>query len=135
MSARHVSRWGAQQRARPALGSAALLVCAVLAGPAASTPQNAAAARTYVVKIEGLRFNPPTLTVTQGDRIVWMNNDLFPHTVTADGKKYDSRDIQPGASWTYVTRSPGDYPYACTYHPTMKGRLIVESKRAQAPGA
>jgi plastocyanin len=81
--------------------------------------------KTYMVSIEGLRFDPPTLTVNRGDQIVWVNKDLFPHTVTASAKAFDSRDIGPNASWTYVARTPGDYTYGCTYHPTMQGQLIV----------
>lgn len=41
-----------------------------------------AAGTTYQVVIEQMRFNPPELTVHRGDRVVWVNKDLFPHTVT-----------------------------------------------------
>ncbi|MGH8180055.1 MAG: plastocyanin/azurin family copper-binding protein, partial [Steroidobacteraceae bacterium] len=50
-----------------------------------------------------MRFNPQTLTVQRGDRVTWINKDLFPHTVTAAGK-FDSHPIPAGGSWTYVAR-------------------------------
>ena len=36
----------------------------------------------HTVVIENMQFNPATLTVRRGERIVWVNKDLFPHTVT-----------------------------------------------------
>jgi plastocyanin len=82
--------------------------------------------KPHTVTIEGLQFRPQTLTVRRGDRVRWINKDLFPHTVTASDKAFDSRSIAANASWTYVARKPGDYAYACTFHPTMKGMLIVQ---------
>jgi len=78
------------------------------------------------VTIENLEFSPKQLTVRRGDRIVWVNKDLFPHTATADGHAFDSRSIAPNASWTYVAGKPGEYPYGCTFHPTMKATLTVQ---------
>jgi plastocyanin len=99
-----------------------------------AAPQGAAVPKTYTVTIEGLRFSPATLTVTAGDRIVWINKDPFPHTVTADAKAFDSRDVAAGSSWQYTPRRSGEYPYGCTYHPSMKGTLVVRSKPTQEPG-
>jgi plastocyanin len=84
-----------------------------------------ASAATYVVVIEQMRFEPPVLTVAPGDRIVWVNKDLFPHTATADKAAFDSRDISPDASWSYVARESGSYAYSCTLHPTMHAVLNV----------
>nr|WP_328807406.1 cupredoxin family copper-binding protein [Paraburkholderia elongata] len=85
-----------------------------------------AAAKTYVIVIEQMRFNPPALTVHRGDRVVWVNKDLFPHTATAMSKTFDSHEISPNASWSYVARQSGSYPYLCTLHTTMRGTLIVQ---------
>nr|WP_279635258.1 cupredoxin family copper-binding protein [Paraburkholderia lacunae] len=89
-----------------------------------------AAAKTYVIVIEQMRFNPPVLTVHRGDRVVWVNRDLFPHTATAAATAtptaFDSHEIQPDASWSYVARQAGSYPYLCTLHTTMRGTLIVQ---------
>jgi plastocyanin len=79
----------------------------------------------HTVTIENLQFTPQALTVRRGDRIVWVNKDLFPHTATADGKVFDSGTIAANASWSYVASRPGEYSYGCTFHPTMKATLTV----------
>lgn len=99
-----------------------LLVAAVTATDCA------AVAATHTVTIEGMRFNPDSLTVERDDKIVWVNKDLVAHTATA-AHVFDSHEIAPDASWTYVVRKPGRYPYVCTLHPTMKATLIVKGKR------
>jgi plastocyanin len=96
-------------------GSAALLA-------GAAEPKT----KTHTVVIENMQSTPATLTVEKGDRVVWVNKDLFPHTVTADNKAFDSKNIAPNASWTYVATKPGEYPYGCTLHPTMHAKLIVK---------
>lgn len=83
------------------------------------------AAGTHLVVIEQMRFDPPALTVQHGDRVVWVNKDLFPHTASATSKAFDSRSIAPNASWSYVASRPGSYPYRCNFHPTMRGTLTV----------
>jgi plastocyanin len=75
--------------------------------------------------IEGSKFVPETLTVHPGDKVVWVNKDFFPHTVTAAGR-FDSQTIAPEQSWTFIAKAKGDYPYVCTLHITMKALLRVE---------
>jgi plastocyanin len=91
---------------------------------AAAQPATQAAEHTVV--IENMQFNPAQLSVHRGDRIVWVNKDLFPHTVTATNKTFDSGSIAAGGSWTYVARSSGEFAYGCTFHPTMKGTVKVQ---------
>jgi plastocyanin len=93
------------------------------AGAAADASTGKAA--THRVVIDGLKYEPETLTVRRGDTIVWTNKDPFPHTVTAPGK-FDSHDIAANGSWKYVARTAGEYVYICTLHPNMKGTLKVE---------
>lgn len=97
-----------------------------LLGPGEAGSQAAAAARTRSVTIENLRFNPATLAVHRGERIVWVNQDLFPHTVTATDKAFDSGSIAAGGSWSYVANQAGQFSYGCSFHPTMAGKLQVQ---------
>jgi plastocyanin len=109
-----------------ARGCAAAAVGLLLAGTAASTSGAAAAAPPHRVVIENVQFSPQSLIVKSGERITWVNKDLFPHTATADAKSFDSRAIAPNASWTWVAGKPGTYAYGCTFHPTMKGTVTVQ---------
>ncbi|WP_246217012.1 cupredoxin domain-containing protein [Paraburkholderia panacisoli] len=84
-----------------------------------------AAPLTYQVVIEQMRFNPPTLTVKRGDRVEWVNKDLFAHTASSSAKAFDSGSIAPNASWSFVAGRAGSYPYLCNFHPTMRGTLNV----------
>ena len=97
---------------------------ALLSASGSATPP-ARAIKSYTITIENMQFSPSQLSVQRGDRIVWVNKDLFPHTVTAGNKALDSGTINAGGSWTYVTDKPGEYAYSCTFHPTMKGAITV----------
>ena len=101
------------------------MAMALLAGgrPAGAADQGHA---THAVTIENMQFNPAQLTVHPGDRIVFTNKDLFPHTVTADDGAFDSHSIAPNATWSYRAKQAGKHAYKCTYHSTMTGTVIVQ---------
>jgi plastocyanin len=99
--------------------AAALVAVTVMASAAAPS------GTSHTVTIENMQFNPSQLTVRRGDRIVWVNKDLFPHTATS-GKVFDSGSIAVDASWSYVADKTGVYAYSCTFHPTMKGTITVQ---------
>ena len=109
----------------PLLG-ALLLALAGLHGDAraADTGTHAKPA-THVIVMEGVQYMPAALTVRRGDRITWMNKDLFPHTATAPSGAFDSKSIAAGASWSFVASKAGTFEYSCAFHPTMKATLTV----------
>jgi plastocyanin len=81
---------------------------------------------THTLVIEAMRFDPQEVTVKVGDTVVWVNHDPFPHTVTAAGRQFDSREIAAQRSWKYTASKPGIFAYACSLHPAMSGTLRVE---------
>src|SRR5215212_5855168 len=103
-----------------------LIILALL--PCSSTGQVTSKPKpvTHTVSIEGMQFQPAKLTVKPGDSIVWVNKDLFPHTVTAKAGVFDSRQIEPGKSWTYRSVKKGVFTYVCSLHPTMQAQLQVK---------
>jgi len=109
----------------------ALLLVMVFALPvegASPAPQTSAEPRVHKVTIKGMVFTPATLEVSVGDTVVWVNEDLVPHTATAivDGTTvFDSGVFPAEASWKYVASRSGTIPYVCLLHPMMKGTLIV----------
>jgi plastocyanin len=80
----------------------------------------------HAVIVVGMKFEPQTLSVKRGDKVVWVNKDFFPHTATALDRSFDSGDIGSNAAWTYVANKSGTFSYICTLHPTMKATLIVK---------
>jgi len=99
---------------------------ALLCNIGQSTMAKAPGPAPHTVVIEGMQFSPATLTVKVGDKVTWINRDLFPHTVTADQRRFDSHAIAAGGSWTFTPKKVGVTSYGCTFHPTMRGTLRVE---------
>jgi len=100
-----------------------LAVCAGLVATAISA--TGATSATQTITIEAMQFSPAVATVKRGDLVIWVNNDLVPHTVTA-AKAFDSGTLAPAKSWRMRPSRPGRYDYVCALHPTMKAVLVVE---------
>jgi plastocyanin len=80
---------------------------------------------THAVVIKATSYTPQAVTVKRGDTVVWINEDPFPHTVTAAGA-FDSKSIAAGGSWKYRPMRGGEFAYTCTFHPNMTGTLSVQ---------
>lgn len=101
-----------------------LPLCAVVAGallPVA--PLIPAAAATHVVVIDKMKYAPvPPLKV--GDKVVFVNKDMFRHTVTASNNSYNL-DLMPGARGSVTINSAGHSSFYCKYHPGMRGSMTA----------
>ena len=95
---------------------------------ALSVLSSAPSGKTHTVLIKGFQFVPEHLEVEPGDTVIWNNQDIVPHTATAQ-KVFDSRQIDAGGSWSYTVKQKGSVRYICTFHPTMKGELVVKQQR------
>jgi plastocyanin len=101
---------------------ASVSVAAALLFAAAAGAQ----AATHEITIEGMQFKPAQVEVKPGDKVVWRNKDLVPHTATAKGV-FDSGAINANASWTWtVPGKAGRVGYVCIYHPGMAGVVVVK---------
>jgi len=76
------------------------------------------------VSIQSLQFSPTILEVKKGDIVEWKNDDLVPHTATSP--EFDSGALKSGQSWRHTFTKAGNFPYKCTFHPQMKGVVIVK---------
>src|SRR5262245_64237433 len=85
-----------------------------------------ATARVHHVEIKGMTYTPAEVTVAAGDTIVWVNRDIVPHTVTGEKRQFDSGNVSPAAEWSLVARDRGRISYTCTFHPIMKGAIVVQ---------
>ena len=101
---------------------ALVLCCASLMGA-----QRGRKPATHTVTIDAVSFKPSTLTIKAGDSVVWVNKDIVAHTATADGSNgFESGALATGKSWKRAFKSKGDFAYICRFHPTMKGRVVVQ---------
>ncbi|HKJ41645.1 MAG TPA: plastocyanin/azurin family copper-binding protein [Sunxiuqinia sp.] len=91
------------------------------------------------------QFLPGKLTITQGNRVVWINTSDLVHTVTCDrqqaikakdvalpdnAKAFDSGKLNPGNMYSKEFSTPGIYRYFCIPHEAlgMTGEIIVKKK-------
>ena len=109
-----------------ALETVAPLIAVGAIGLAAASGWGPGRPSRQAVELTGIAFQPPVLTVSVGDTVIWLNHDLVPHTSTATDKHgWDTGLIAAGDSARFIPRKAGQWQYACTFHPTMKAKLIV----------
>ena len=80
------------------------------------------------VKIDNFSFGPVTLTVPVGTAVTWTNRDDIPHTVvsTDDPKAFKSKVLDTDEKFSFTFSKAGTYPYFCSIHPKMTGKVIVQ---------
>jgi plastocyanin len=78
------------------------------------------------VKIDNFSFGPAAITVAAGTTVTWTNRDDIPHTVVADDKTFKSKVLDTDEKFSYNFSKPGTYPYFCSVHPKMTGKVIVQ---------
>jgi plastocyanin len=98
----------------------ALLIGALAAGASGCSPRPAP--RTWRIVIHDMTFDPPPASVRVGDRIEWVNKDIFRHSATARDGRFDL-DLQPGTTKVSRIDKPGSFEVYCRYHPGMKLRI------------
>ncbi len=103
-------------RRAAALAAVALVLAAGCGRPAP---------RSHTVEIRGFAYLPATVEVAAGDTVLWINRDVVPHTATRDGRGWDSGSLGAEQAWRLVVASRGTQPYSCTFHPSMRGTLVV----------
>ncbi len=79
-------------------------------------------------------FAPDNVQASVGSVVTWKNDDTASHTVTSgtlqnntptpDGK-FDSGILNAGDSFRFVFDKAGDYPYYCSIHPWMTGKVTA----------
>jgi len=67
-----------------------------------ASPVPARAANVAVVELLDDTFNPETVRVDPGDRVMWVNLGRNPHNVLASDGSWGSRILQPGDSFSVV---------------------------------
>lgn len=76
------------------------------------------------ISINKFAFNPSEIIIEKGQTVVWLNEDVVPHTVT--GKFFDSGTLNTGSVFQQTFSEIGIYDYICTFHTSMKGKIEVK---------
>ena len=78
------------------------------------------------VKIDNFSFGPGTLTVPVGSTVTWTNRDDIPHTVVSTEGVFKSKVLDTDEKFSFTFSKAGSYPYFCSIHPKMTGRVVVQ---------
>ena len=81
---------------------------------------------TADVKIDNFSFGPGTLTVPVGTTVTWTNRDDIPHTVVSTEGAFKSKVLDTDEKFSFTFSKVGSYPYFCSIHPKMTGKVVVE---------
>lgn len=81
---------------------------------------------TAEVKIDNFSFGPATLTVPVGTTVSWTNRDDIPHTVVSTDGVFKSKVLDTDEKFSFTFTKPGEYPYFCSIHPKMTGKVVVQ---------
>jgi plastocyanin len=92
-----------------------------------SAPPATAAPRNFVVTIDKMKFGAVPATIRAGDRVTWVNRDVFRHTATDVKGSFDV-DLPPGTSKAVVIRQAGAISVTCRYHPGMRATVKVAAR-------
>lgn len=103
-----------------------LLLPLLVLGLAAAAP---AGANDFNASISASGF-PPLITIQNGDRVVWKNDDSVSRQIVADDNTWKSPVIKPGATWSRIFPFGGKYTYHGAFKPNQHGTVEVSSSRA-----
>jgi plastocyanin len=98
----------------------------LLAGSLTVTAKAEPSAAIAAVKIDNFVFGPQTLTVPVGTTVTWTNSDDIPHTSVSTEGVFKSKVLDTDEKFSYTFSKAGTYPYYCTIHPKMTGKIVVQ---------
>ena len=113
-----------QKISRRTVLTGSVAACAVTGfGPANATTLTP---KKHTVVIKKFKFIPDRINVRVGDTIEWINQDIVPHTATADTGGWDTEKLKKGESNSVEVTAEMTGSYFCKFHPKMKGKVIIE---------
>jgi plastocyanin len=110
-------------------GLAALITGAVMlmgTGSPTTMAKGQPAPAVAEVKIDNFSFGPVDLTVPAGTTVTWTNRDDIPHTVVSTDKIFKSKVMDTDEKFSYTFAKAGTFPYFCSIHPKMTGKVVVQ---------
>ena len=103
-----------------------MIAMLLLAGSPSLSANDQPSAANAEVKIDNFSFGPQTLAVPVGTTVTWTNRDDIPHTVVSTDGVFKSRVQDTDEKFSYTFTKAGTYPYFCSVHPKMTGKIVVQ---------
>jgi plastocyanin len=86
----------------------------------------AAAAGANEVSIDNFAFNPKIVTIAAGSKLTWRNRDDVPHRIQSTNNRFaPSQVLDTKATYSVSFPESGEFPYFCSIHPVMQGKVVV----------
>jgi len=104
----------------------AIIAMLLLAGSPSVAANDQPSAANAEVKIDNFSFGPATVTVPVGATVTWINRDDIPHTVVSTDGVFKSKVRDTDETFSYTFTKAGTYPYFCSVHPKMTGKVVVQ---------
>lgn len=71
-------------------------------------------------------FQPATLTITKGTKVIWTNTSDAPHTVTSDTNAFGTASsLSQNQTFSMTFTTAGTFAYHCAIHTYMKATITV----------
>lgn len=83
-------------------------------------------AKATEVRVDNFAFAPDTLTVPVNSTVSWVNKDDIPHVIASNDGIFKSKALDTDQKFSYTFAKAGTYPYYCTIHPKMVGKVVVQ---------
>ena len=78
------------------------------------------------VRVDNFSFGPETLTVPPNSTVTWVNKDDVPHVIASNDGLFKSKALDTDDKYSYTFTKSGTYPYYCSIHPKMVGKIVVQ---------
>lgn len=114
-----------QQRGMPET-TAAAATRAEQPAPSGTASDSKAAGESITVRINGMRFEPASITVKPGTTVTWVHEGRMPHTINGNADGLRSSTLYNGQAYSHTFKKDGLYNYYCGIHPSMTGSVVVE---------
>ncbi len=106
--------------------SVVIAIVLLVAGSPNAGANDQPSSANVAVNIDNFVFGPPTITVPVGATVTWTNKDDIPHTSVSTDGVFKSKVLDTDEKFSYTFTKAGTYPYYCTIHPKMTGKVVVQ---------
>jgi LPXTG-motif cell wall-anchored protein len=106
------------------------------AGPTQTRTKNASAraSATRSVAMRDIKFKPRNITIDPGDTVQWRNDDPERHNALGENGSFETPVIDEGETSSHTFDRKGSYPYFCSLHAGMTGKITVGASSGGGSG-
>jgi LPXTG-motif cell wall-anchored protein len=105
------------------------------AGPTQATKNaSARASATRTVAMRDIKFKPRNITIDPGDTVQWRNDDPERHNALGESGSFETPVIAKDETSSHTFNRKGSYPYFCSLHAGMDGRITVGASSGGGSG-